>query len=119
MCIRDRLYSGQEYAPRHRVDLFNADDAYCDMRLDLQPYLKQLRQMKRTLPMSACFCLLYTAPQHVKGNVLIITPGDENDLLREGAQPGNGAGGAGGDGVVIVPHPVIGTYQLDAMLRCV
>lgn len=31
------LYSGQEYAPRHRVDLFNADDAYCDMRLDLQP----------------------------------------------------------------------------------
>ena len=51
------LYSGQEYAPRHRVDLFNADDAYCDMRLDLQPYLKQLRQMKRTLPMSACFQL--------------------------------------------------------------
>lgn len=27
------------------------------MRLDLQPYLKQLRQMKRTLPMSACFQL--------------------------------------------------------------
>ena len=51
------LYSGQEYAPRHRVDLFNADDAYCDMRLDLQPYLKQLRQMKRTLPMSTCFQL--------------------------------------------------------------
>ena len=39
------------------MDLFNADDAYCDMRLDLQPYLKQLRQMKRTLPMSACFQL--------------------------------------------------------------
>ncbi len=50
------LYSGQVRS-RHRVDLFNADDAYCDMRLDLQPYLKQLRQMKRTLPMSACFQL--------------------------------------------------------------
>ena len=51
------LYSGQEFAPQKAVGLFDADDAYCDKRRDLQPYLRQLREMKRTLPQDACFQL--------------------------------------------------------------
>ena len=51
------LYSGQEFAPQRAVGLFDADDAYCDKRRDLQPYLRQLREMKRTLPQDACFQL--------------------------------------------------------------
>ena len=45
------LYSGMEYAPKKRVGLFDADDNYGDMRLDVQRYLTACKTMKQTLPL--------------------------------------------------------------------
>lgn len=46
------LYGGTEYAPQAAVTLFDKDDNFGDKRKDWQPYLKQLRAMKRTLPLT-------------------------------------------------------------------
>ena len=51
------LYSGMEYAPCKGVDLFEKDDAYCDMRLDLQSTLRQLKKLKQQLPTESVFSL--------------------------------------------------------------
>ena len=48
--------------------------------------------------------------------MLVVTAGNQNHLLMEGAQTGDGAGGAGGDGVVVVAHPVPRPHQLNAVL---
>ena len=55
--------------------------------------------------------------QHIKGNVLIVSPGDQNDLLCKGAEAGDGPGGTGGDGVVVVPDAIYRAYQLNAVLH--
>ena len=49
------LYSGMEYAPKKRVGLFDADDNYGDMRLDVQRYLTACKAMKQTLPLGGGF----------------------------------------------------------------
>lgn len=54
------------------------------------------------------YVLLDLGPQIVKGNLFDIAACDQNDLLFEGTQAGNGTGGAGGDRVVVVPHPLEG-----------
>ena len=56
-------------------------------------------------------------PQHVEGDVLVIPSGDKDDLLVERPQPRDGAGRAGGDGVVVVPHAPVCPHQLDAVLH--
>ena len=45
--------------------------------------------------------------------MFIIATGDQDHLLRKRAQAGDGARGAGGDGVVVIPHPVQLPDQLD------
>ena len=57
------------------------------------------------------------AAQGVEGDVFVIAAGDQDHLLREGAQARRGAAGAAGDGIVIVPHPLIGAHQLDTVLH--
>ena len=49
------LYSGMEYAPQKQVGLFDADDNYGDMRLDVQLYLTACKAMKQTLPLGGGF----------------------------------------------------------------
>ena len=49
------LYSGMEYAPKKQVGLFDADDNYGDMRLDVQLYLTACKAMKQTLPLGGGF----------------------------------------------------------------
>jgi glycosidase len=49
------LYSGMEYAPCHRVDLFEKDHAYGDMRIDLQHTLRHLKDVKTKLPTDGIF----------------------------------------------------------------
>ncbi len=71
------LYSGTEFAPRHQISLFEKEDCFGDMQKDWQPYLKQLREMKRKLPvdgdyrLSCCGSLVvgaYDTPtQRVRG----------------------------------------------------
>ena len=56
-------------------------------------------------------------PQHIKGNVFVIAAGDHDYLLAERPQPRDGTGGTGGNGVIIIPHALIGSYQLDAVLH--
>ena len=56
-------------------------------------------------------------PQGVVGDVLVIAPGNEDDLLREAPEPRNGAAGAGGDGVVIKPNAVFLPDQLNPVLH--
>ncbi len=51
------LYSGSEFAARHRVTLFDADDCYRDQTADLQEYLQILGRVKKSLPLSGCFRL--------------------------------------------------------------
>ena len=63
--------------------------------------------------------LHHLGTQHVEGNVLVIAPGDEDDLLLKGSQARDGAGGTGGDGIIVKPDAVIGTHQLDAVLHAV
>ena len=55
--------------------------------------------------------------QLVIGDMLVVPPGDQDDLLRERTQPRDGAAGAGCDGVVIVAHAVQLPHQLDAVLH--
>ncbi|MPN14378.1 hypothetical protein SDC9_161705 [bioreactor metagenome] len=49
--------------------------------------------------------------------MLVVAPGDKNHLVPEGTQPRYGAGGAGGDGVVVIPHLSQGSHQLDPVLH--
>ena len=51
------LYSGSEFAPAHRVTLFDADSCYSERNLDLQEYLRTLKDIKKTLPMDGAFRL--------------------------------------------------------------
>lgn len=51
------LYSGMEYAPRERVDFFENMSSYGDMRRDMQLYLKKLKEMKLTLPLTGGYWL--------------------------------------------------------------
>ena len=55
--------------------------------------------------------------QRLVGDVLIVAACDEDDLPVKAAQTGNGAGGAGADGIVIVQHAVQSTHRLDAVLH--
>ena len=45
------LYGGTEYGAKKEVGLFDKDDNFSDQRKDWQPYLCQLRAMKRRLPL--------------------------------------------------------------------
>lgn len=51
------LYSGQEYAPKERVDFFEWQSNYGDMQRDLQQYLHQLKAVKLTLPLQGGYWL--------------------------------------------------------------
>lgn len=51
------LYSGTEYAPKERVDFFENQSSYGDMRRDIQLYLKTLKAMKQTLPIHGGYWL--------------------------------------------------------------
>ena len=61
--------------------------------------------------------ILHFLPQDFKGDLFIIAAGNQNDLLVEGMKPSNGPGGAGGNGVVVIAHPVQRPHQLDAVLH--
>ena len=52
-----------------------------------------------------------------KGNVLVIPSRDQHDLVREGAQPRDGARGTGGDGIVVIADAVQLAHELDAVLH--
>ena len=45
------LYGGTEFGAKKAVTLFDKDDNFGDKQADWQPYLKQLRAMKRRLPL--------------------------------------------------------------------
>ena len=45
------LYGGTEFGAKKMVTLFDKDDNFGDKQADWQPYLKQLRTMKRRLPL--------------------------------------------------------------------
>ena len=49
--------------------------------------------------------------------VLVVPPGDEDQLLGEGLQPGDGAGGAGGDGIVVPLYAVQLPHEFNAVLH--
>ena len=49
--------------------------------------------------------------QHIVRNVLIVAAGDQDHLFGEAPQAGDGAAGAGGNGVVIVPDAVLDANQ--------
>ena len=46
------LYGGTEFGARKEVGLFDKDDNFGDKQKDWQPYLMQLRDMKRKLPLT-------------------------------------------------------------------
>lgn len=62
------LYSGMEYAPKKRVGLFDADDNYGDMRLDVQRYLTACKAMKQTLPLGGGFWWVTASDSVVLGH---------------------------------------------------
>ena len=51
------LYSGMEYAPCERVDFFENQSNYGDMRRDVQLQLKKLKEIKETLPVTGGYWL--------------------------------------------------------------
>ena len=55
--------------------------------------------------------------QYIIGNVLIIASGNEDDFFREATQAGNGTTGRGGDGIVIKPHAIFHSHQLNTVLH--
>ena len=63
-----QLYSGMEYAPKKRVGLFDADDNYGDMRLDVQRYLTACKAMKQTLPLGGGFWWVTASDSVVLGH---------------------------------------------------
>ena len=56
-------------------------------------------------------------PQGLEGNVLVIAAGNQNHLLGKAPQARRGAGGRGGDGVVVEPDSVLDPDQLDPVLH--
>ena len=54
--------------------------------------------------------------ERFKWNVLIVAAGNQNDLLREGAQSRDRAGGRGSDRIVIIAHAVLDPDELDPVL---
>ena len=51
------LYSGMEYAPCERVDFFENQSNYGDMRRDVQLQLRKLKEIKETLPITGGYWL--------------------------------------------------------------
>ena len=51
------LYSGMEYAPCERVDFFENQSNYGDMRRDVQLQMKRLKEIKETLPLTGGYWL--------------------------------------------------------------
>ena len=51
------LYSGMEYAPCKRVDFFENQSNYGDMRRDVQLRLRKLKEIKETLPITGGYWL--------------------------------------------------------------
>ena len=51
------LYSGMEYAPCERVDFFENQSNYGDMRRDVQLQMKKLKEIKETLPLTGGYWL--------------------------------------------------------------
>ena len=51
------LYSGMEYAPCERVDFFENQSNYGDMRRDVQLQLRKLKEIKETLPLTGGYWL--------------------------------------------------------------
>lgn len=51
------LYSGMEYAPKERVDFFENQSNYGDMQRDMQLYLRKLKELKQTLPITGGYWL--------------------------------------------------------------
>ena len=49
--------------------------------------------------------------------VFIISPGNDNELLVKAFQPGNGAGGAGGNGIVVPAHPIQFPHKFNAVFH--
>ena len=82
------LYSGCEFAPHHRVTLFDADSCYGDRRLDLQSYLRTLKNIKATLPMDGAFHL-----EVYEGDVVVGFYDGPSGAAR-GIFPMQGSGGA-------------------------
>ena len=56
-------------------------------------------------------------PEHIVRDMLIVAAGDQNDLLLEGAQPRNGTGGAGTNGIIVVFDAVQLPYQFNTVLH--
>ena len=61
------LYGGTEYGAKKEVGLFDKDDNFGDRRKDWQPYLCQLRAMKRRLPLSGEYRLEVAQDSFVVG----------------------------------------------------
>lgn len=59
------LYGGTEFGAKHMVTLFDKDDNFGDKQHDWQDYLKQLRAMKRCLPLRGDYRL------HCAGDVIV------------------------------------------------
>lgn len=82
------LYSGMEYAPCERVDFFENQSSYGDMRRDVQLQLKKLKEIKETLPIIGGYWL-----EETDGLLLGHYEGPEGkalgvfDLLEHGAGP--------------------------------
>ena len=76
------------------------------------------RRWRRRAP-AASHAPLTSGPSTSIGDALVLAPGDEDDLLCKGSQARDGAGGTGGDGVVVQPDAVTGPHQLDAVLHAV
>ena len=54
------LYSGMEYAPKERVDFFENQSNYGDRQRDMQLYLRKLKELKQTQPISLCLAYSFS-----------------------------------------------------------
>ncbi len=70
------LYSGMEYAPCERVDFFENQSNYGDMRRDVQLQMKKLKEIKETLPLTGGYWL-----EEVDGLLLGHYQGPEGKVL--------------------------------------
>ena len=81
------LYSGMEYAPCERVDFFENQSNYGDMRRDVQLQMKKLKEIKETLPLTGGYWL-----EETDGLVLGHYQGPEGRVLGVFDLLGRGAG---------------------------
>ena len=58
-------------------------------------------------------------PDGIVGDALVLAPGDEDHLFREAPEPGDGAAGGRGDGVVVPTDAPADPDPLDAVLHAV